>query len=120
MSRTEYHRHYWQQYRARKKRVTITLSPSEYRALKARAGRLRKPGEQLWLEAQAYREDRYLPPEVVAERIDGLLATMLRLYDLLSAVRQSPLGRTRVLPETLERLHQMRAGLDRFLSPVRR
>lgn len=120
MSRTQYHRQYWQQYRTRKQRVTIVLSQSEFRALKARAGRLRKPGEQLWLEAQAYREDRYLPPEVVGERIDGLLAIMLRLYDLLVAMRQSPLGRTLVLPETLERLHQMRARLDRFLTPSRR
>ncbi|MDO6732402.1 hypothetical protein Q4577_20425 [Marinovum sp. 2_MG-2023] len=87
MSRSEYHRQSWQQYRARKQRVTIMLSPSGYRALKARAGRLRKPGEQLWLEAQAYREDRYLPPEAVAKRIDGLLAIMLRLYDLLTAMR---------------------------------
>ncbi|RVT80628.1 hypothetical protein DXV76_21125 [Rhodobacteraceae bacterium CCMM004] len=70
MSRSEYHQQYWQQYRARKKRVTIMLSPSEHRALKARAGGLREPGEQLWLEAQAYREDRYLPAATVVARLD--------------------------------------------------
>jgi len=120
MSRTEYHRQYWQQYRARKRRVTIMLSPGEYRALKARAGKSRKPGEQLWLEAQAYREDRYLPPEAVVARLDALHAMMLRLYDLLRGVQRGPLGQTRVLPETLQRLHQMRDSLDRFLSPTRR
>ena len=120
MSRTEYQRQYWQQYRARKRRVSIMLSPSEYRALKARAGGLRNPGEQLWLEALAYREERYLPPEAVVARLDALFAMMGRLYDLLSGLDHSPLSRTRVLPETLQRLHQMRASLDRFISPSRR
>lgn len=120
MSRSDYNRRYWQEYRTRKKRVTIMLSPGEYRALKARAGGLRKPGEQLWLEAQAYREDRYLPPEAVVARLDALFAMMARLYDLLTGMGQSPLGRTQVLPETIQRLHQMRASLDRFLTPTRR
>ncbi len=120
MPRTEYHRQYWQQYRARKRRVTIMLSPGEYRALKARAGKSRKPGEQLWLEAQAYREDRYLPPHVVLARLEAVLAMMLRLYDVLRGVQHGPLGRTRALPETLQRLHQMRDGFDRFLTPTRR
>ena len=96
------------------------LSKAEYRALKARAGRLRKPGEQLWLEAQAYREERYLPPETVVARLDAVLAMMARLHDLLTGLQSSPLARTRILPETLERLHQMRACLDHFLAPVRR
>jgi len=120
MSRTEYHRLYWQQYRARKRRVTIMLSPAEFRALAARAGKSRKPGEQLWLEAQAYREDRYLPPEAVVQRLEAVFTMMLRLYDVLRGVQRGPLGKTRVLPETLQRLHQMRASLDRFLSPTRR
>lgn len=120
MSRTEYQRRYWQQYRARKKRVTIMLTPGEHRALKARAGGLRKPGEQLWLEAQAYREELYLPPEAVVTRLDRLFAMMARLHDVLTGMGQGPLGQMRVLPETLERLHQMRASLDRFLAPSRR
>ena len=120
MSRTEYQRRYWQQYRARKKRVTIMLAPGEYRALKARAGGSRKPGEQLWLEAQAYREERYLPPETVAVRIDALFAMMARLHDALTGLGQSRLAEMRVLPETLERLQQMRESLDRFLAPSRR
>ncbi|MGB1208566.1 MAG: hypothetical protein ACPG7W_05175, partial [Paracoccaceae bacterium] len=85
-----------------------------------RAGGLRKPGEQLWLEAQAYREDRYLPAAVVAERIDGLFAGMTQLYDLLTTAGQGPLRDVPVLAEIVERLHQMRDRLDRFLSPSRR
>ena len=120
MTRTEYHRHYWQDYRRRKHRVSIMLSPAEARALKARAGGLRKPGEQLWLEAQSYREDRYLPAAVVAERIDGLFAMMTQVYDLLTAAGQGPLGQALVLPEVVGRLHQLRDRLDRFLSPTGR
>lgn len=120
MSRKTYQRQYWKQYRAEKQRVSVMLTKGEYRALKARAGGLRKPGEQLWLEAQAYREDRYLPPEAVVARLDALFAMMARLHDLLAGIGQSPLAQTEMLPETLERLHQMRASLDRFLTPLRR
>ena len=120
MPRTEYQKQYWQKYRTRKCRVTIMLSPGEYRLLKARAGKTRKPGEQLWLEAQAYREERYLPPEVVVQQLETVFAMMLRLYDLLTGLQRGPLAQTRVLPETLKRLHQMRASLDQFLNPSRR
>lgn len=55
MATSDYHKRYWQAYKQKKRRVTITLSSSEYAKVKLRSQEAkRKVGEQIWLESQAY------------------------------------------------------------------
>ena len=119
MDRKSYQQSYWQSYKAAKKRITLMVSASDYAALQRRAtaaDSTRTAGQQLWIEAQAYREDRYLPPAEVTARIDQLYIELHRLYDLVSQLQRSFVTKPSILPDVLTGLHRVKQAVDQFLS----
>ena len=122
MNKSDYHHHYWQRYRAKKQRVTVTLSKADYQALCARASKAdpnRKPGHQLWLESQAYLNNQFLPNADIAHRVDRLYHELHRLYDQLVEAQSSFLARPSKIPEILSGLCKVKTLIDSFVSPQR-
>ena len=120
MNKSEYHRQYWQRYRGQKQRVTVTLSKADYQALCVRAANAdpnRKPGQQLWLESQAYLSGQFLPNADIAHRIDRLYHELHKLYDQLVMAQNSFLARPAKVPEILSSLCQVKTLIDNFVSP---
>ena len=58
-----YHKKYWQDYKKRTKRISLTLSPEEYKMWQLAAERegRRSVGQQIKAEALAYRDQEHLP-----------------------------------------------------------
>ena len=112
------HRAYWQAYKRRKRRVSLTLDPLDYSQLCDRAAGHqppRTPGQQLWLEATAYRRQRYLPSATIQPRLDQLLQATRQLSSALQmGATPHPLGSdAEALRAQIRFLHQQ---LRRFVQ----
>ena len=114
MDRQDYQRLYWPAYCLRKRRVSVTLTTAELAGLVERSG-TRTPGRQLWLEAQAYRQQRYLPTPAVEQKLEELQRAMRQLYSQLTAHQTSILGTLPCYAGSVRGLRQLQQALDQFL-----
>ena len=122
MSKTEYHRAYWQRYKTRKQRLSLALDHADFKALKHRADAYGlSPAQMLWQESQAYRAQKYLPPASVAKMIQELTSACRQvLYEISTHEKQKTrLGRFQPFARLKQRLTQLDLMIDRFIQPGR-
>ena len=78
MTKSEYHKNYWQNYKKTHRQISLTLTRKEYDALTKRAevhGN-RTVGQQIKAEAEAYQNQKYLP----SERLEIQLTELSRIW----------------------------------------
>lgn len=127
--RAAYRRSYWQRYAQTVKRVFGTLSPTEYSETKSRAdAHDRSIWAQIWEEAQAYRENAFLPtPEIERnqrqllgelDRVNQHLGLLVKLGHvqagddgMLTAPDNDGVG-----AQTLKQIDMLKAALRRFMK----
>ena len=103
----------WQRFTAQNQRVTFSLTKQEYKFLANHAETQgRTPGQQVWLESLAYRQQRYLPSQVIAQKIHDLQITLRQLHNDLQQID----GLND--PDFLAKLKQADYRLQRFVQPT--
>lgn len=87
--RRDYKARHWQAYKAKRRRVFLTLSPQEYREVTTAAQAAgRSVAQQIWQESCAYRSQRFLPPASIEESIRSLTVALRRIGDAVAATSQ--------------------------------
>ena len=127
--RAAYRRDYWQGYASRVKRVFGTLSPSEYREVKARAdAHDRSVWGQIHAEAEAYRRREFLPTPQIERNQRQLLGEMqqinqhLGLLARLGHIQADGAGALGARPgdgvgtQTLKQVGLLEAAMRRFMN----
>ena len=103
----------WQQYAQQNRRVTFSLAKQEYNAFAKHATEQgRTPGQQVWLESLAYRNQRYLPTQSIAQQIHELQVSIRQLHSALQ--HRTTLDQ----PVFLQRLRTADHYLQRFVQPT--
>lgn len=83
--RRDYKARHWQAYKAKRRRVFLTLSPQDYREVATIADAAgRSVAEQIWEESRAYRAQRFLPPREIEDRIRDLIIALRRIGDAVT------------------------------------
>lgn len=87
--RKAYKARYWEQYKDKRQRVFLTLSPQEYRDVSAAAKAAgRSVAQQIWQESCAYRRQRFLPTVEIEKQIAGLVLALRQIGDAIAKAGQ--------------------------------
>jgi len=116
MADKEYHRQYWKNYR--KHQVSLTLSPEEYRQWeKAARKNGRKVGQQIKLEAQAYRDQARTPDSVLETKLSELIRIMRGIGNNLNQLAKlsNTVRRLRGIGQTVQLLEQLEQTAEDFI-----
>lgn len=87
--RKAYKAQYWEQYKDKRQRVFLTLSPQEYREIAAAAKAAgRSVAQQIWQESCAYRRQRFLPTAEIERQVAGLVLALRQIGDAITKASQ--------------------------------
>ncbi len=83
----QYHHEYWRQYKKTRRRVTGTLTETEYTEIEQRANEAgRAVWTQIHAEAAAYARGEYLPTKEIDLRISELIMQFRRLGNNINQI----------------------------------
>ena len=83
----QYHHEYWRQYKKTRRRVTGTLTETEYAEIEQRANEAgRAVWTQIHAEAAAYARGEYLPTKEIDLRISELIMQFRRLGNNINQI----------------------------------
>jgi hypothetical protein len=82
--RKAYKARYWEEYKGKRQRVFITLSPQQHREIAALAKAAgRSVAQQIWQESCAYRQQRFLPTAEIERQMAGLVLALRQIGDAI-------------------------------------
>ena len=118
MADAQYHRQYWQRYRHKKRRVTLTLSREEYREWEARAkANGRTVAAQIKAEADAYSAQERLPDEALRAELAKLVRILRGIGNNLNQMARHSNVFRRVLNQrqTIDQLVKLEQAAEQFI-----
>jgi len=116
MADKEYHRRYWKGYT--KRQISLTLTPEEYRQWEKAAQKDgRKVGQQIKLEAQAYRDQARVPDSVLETKLSELIRVMRGIGNNLNQLAKlsNTVRRLRGIGQTVQLLEQLEQTAEDFI-----
>lgn len=122
MADRAYHKTYWQDYKKRTKRISLTLSPEEYKMFQQAAERQGRKtvGQQVKAEALAYRAQEHLPELDTQYYLTELIRILRGIGTNLNQIahHSNAMGRIMQERDAIAQLKQLEQVADGFTRQV--